>query len=96
MEAGADGALFFLGILGTKGCEKRSYTDSGGTKVVYLINLQAGVDLAAAIQDFVDLVGGDGIQSAAKGVQLDQIQVISCLYKVCSCIQSGVVHPLVH
>ena len=35
------------------------------------------------------------IQSASEGVQLDQIQVISCLNKVCSCIQSGVVHPLV-
>ena len=90
-----NGALLFLSILCTKGCKKGSDTDPCGTKVVYLINLQAGVNLAAAIQNFINLIGGDRIKSAAKGVQLDQIQIITGFHKVCCCIQSGVVHPLV-
>ena len=42
-----------------------------------------------------DLVGGDGIQTAAEGVELDQIQVIPGLDKVGGGIEPGVVHPLV-
>ena len=54
-----NGALPFLSILCTEGCKKGSDTDPCGTKVVYLVNLQTGVNLAAAIQNFVNLIGGD-------------------------------------
>ena len=64
--------LFF----GADGCQQRTDTDTGRAKVVYLINLQAGIDLAAAVQDFIHLIGCNGIQAAAKGIQLDQIQII--------------------
>ena len=41
------------------------------------------------------LVGGDGIQAAAEGVKLDQIQALAVLHIGCSAVESGVVHPLV-
>ena len=67
----ADSALLLLCILGTKSCQKRSDTDSGCTKVVDLVNLQAGINLAAAVQNLINLIRGNCIQSASKGVQLD-------------------------
>ena len=41
------------------------------------------------------LVGGDGIQAAAEGVKLDQIQAFAVLHIGCGAVESGVVHPLV-
>ena len=41
------------------------------------------------------LVGGDGIQAAAEGVKLDQIQAFAVLHIGCGAVKSGVVHPLV-
>lgn len=32
---------------------------------------------------------------AAERVQLDQIQILACLYKIRCCIETAVVHPLV-
>ena len=48
-----------------------------------------------SVKDFINLVSSNCIQTTSKRVELDQIQVIACLYIVCSSIQSGVVHPLV-
>ena len=59
------------------GGEQRTDTDAGSAQVIDLVDLQAGVDLAGIGQDVADLVGGDGIQAAAEGVQLDQIQIVS-------------------
>ena len=57
---------------------------------------RTGVDLAGISQDIADLIGGNSIQTATEGVQLDQIQIsLSFLHKFAACIQSGVVHPLV-
>ena len=46
-------------------------------------------------QDISHLVGGHCVQSASKGVKLNQIQVILGLHKAGCCVETGVVHPLV-
>ena len=64
-------------------------------EVVDLINLQAGINLAASSQNLINLIGGNGVETAAERVQLNQVKIVACLYIVCSCIQTGVIHPLV-
>ena len=46
-------------------------------------------------QDIGNLVRGHCIQPAAKGIELNQIQIILGLYKAGSSVKAGVVHPLV-
>ena len=58
----------FLLFLYTNGSQERTDTYSGCSQVVYLVNFQAGVDLATVGEDFVYLVCGYCIQTAAKGV----------------------------
>ena len=77
-----DGSLFILSLFCTDGSDQRTDTDPCGTQVVDLIDLQAGVDLVTSVQDLINFIGGNRVKSAAKRVQLDQIQVFSCLYKV--------------
>ena len=80
----------------TDGGQKGAHTDPGGAQVVDLVDLQGCVDLVGVIQDLRHLVGGDGVQSAAEGVKLDQIQVLPGLYEVGRGVEPGVVHPLIH
>ena len=54
------------------------------------------INLIGTGQNVGYLVRGDGVQTAAERVQLDQIQVFCCLYIVCCCVQTGMIHPLVH
>ena len=84
-----------LCILCAECCKQRTYTDPCRTKIVDLIDLQAGINLAAAIQDLINLICCNCIQTTSKGIELDQIQVILCLDKVCCRIQTGMIHPLV-
>ena len=75
--------------------EERADTDTGGSQVVDFIDLQHCVDLAGMGQNIADLIGGNGIQSAAEGVELDQIQLIGVLDIFGSGIKAAMVHPLV-
>ncbi len=77
------------------GGEQGAYADPGGPEIVDFVDLEAGVDLAGAGEDIVDLIRSDGIQAAAEGIELDQVEVVPCLHITCGSIQSGVVHPLV-
>ena len=56
--------------------EQGTDTDAGRTQVVDFVDLQTGVDLAGTGQNVADLIGGDGVQAAAEGVELDQIQIV--------------------
>ena len=91
-----DGPLCLFLFSHADGGEKRTHADPGSSQVIHLIDLQCGVDLVGIRQDLRHLVSCHGIQTAAKGVELDQIQVLCCLYIICRGIQAGVVHPLVH
>ena len=77
------------------GIEKGTDTNSGCTQVVDLINFQAGIQFFSGRKDILYLIGGYRVQTTAKRVQLDHIQVISCFYKACSGIEAGVIHPLI-
>ena len=90
-----DGSLFILGLFCTDGSDQGTDTDPCRTQVVDLIDFQAGVDLVTSIQDLINLIGGNGIKSASEGIQLDQIQILSCFYKICGRVETGVIHPLV-
>ena len=78
-----------------QGGDQGADPDPGSSQVIDLIDLQDCIDLPGAGENIIDLVRGDGVQAAAKGVQLDQIQVIPGLYKGGCGIKPGVVHPLV-
>ena len=71
-----------LGFLDSYGGKERADTDSCCAKVVYLVDLQAGVYLAGACQYIIYAVGCDSIETAAKRVELDQVKVITGFYKV--------------
>ena len=87
--------FFFLFLSGADSSQQRTYTDTCGTEIVDLVDLQAGVDLSAVGKNLLYLIGGYGIQTAAEGVQLDQIQIVTFFDKVCRSIKSGMIHPLV-
>ena len=78
------------------GGEKRTDTDSGSAKVIYLVNFQRCVDLIRVVQDGGYLVSGYCIQAASEGIQLDQIQIIGGLHIVRRSVKTGMVHPLIH
>ena len=71
-----DDSFFFLLFLCPECCQKGTNTDAGSTEIVDFIDLQACVDLAAVLQNLIDLVRRDRIQAAAERIQLDQIQII--------------------
>ena len=78
-------------------CSKeRTHTNAGCSKVIYFINLQCRIDFIGTGQDIGDLICSHGIQSAAKGVELDEIQIFCCFYIVCRSVQTGMIHPLIH
>ena len=63
-----DLTLFRIFLSGADGRNERTDTDTSSTKVVYLINLQTGINLAGVSQDITDLIGGNSIQSTAERV----------------------------
>ena len=77
------------------GGQQTADTDAYSAQVVDLVDLQDGVELVAALQDLADLVGGDGVQAAAEGIQLDQLQVVPLADELGGIVQPGVVDPLV-
>ena len=84
-----------LGLLVLERRHERANTDARGAQVGHLVDLEHGVDLAAGLKDFLHLVGGQSIQTAAEGVELDQVQVVAHRHKTGDGVQAAVVHPLV-
>ena len=56
--------------------DERTQTDSCRAQVVYLVNLEAGVELAEAAEYLLYLVGGYRVKSAAEAVQLNELQAV--------------------
>ena len=77
------------------GGKQTADADTGSAQIVHLVDFQDGVELVAALQNFAHLVGGDGVQAAAEGIQLDQLQVLPIPYKFRRTVQPGMVDPLV-
>ena len=84
-----------LGLLVLKRGHKRADADARGAQVGHLVDLEHGVDLAAGLQDFLHLIGSQGVETAAEGVELDQVQIVAHRHKTGDGVQAAVVHPLV-
>ena len=77
------------------GGEQRADADAHRAEVVDLVDLQAGVELAALLQKLADLVGRDGVESAAEGVELDKLQIVASADEFRRRVEPRVVDPLV-
>ena len=77
------------------GGQQTADADTGSAQIVYLVDFQDGVELVAALQNFAHLIGGDSVQTAAEGIQLDQLQVLPVPHELCRAVQPGMVNPLV-
>ena len=84
-----------LGLLVLERGHERANTDTRGAQVGHLVDLEHGVDFAAGFQNLLHLVGGQGVQAAAEGVELNQVQVVAHRHKTGDGVQAAVVHPLV-
>ena len=84
-----------LGLLVLERRHERADADARSAQVRHLVDLEHGVDLAAGLQNLLHLVGGQSIQTAAEGVELDQVQVVAHRHKTGDGVQAAVVHPLV-
>ena len=72
-----------------------AHPNTGCTQVRYLVNLESGVDAVTRCQDLAHLVGGDGVQSATEGVELDELEIGAGAHEGGCLVEAGVEHPLV-
>ena len=86
-----DAALFALRHRRQQG----THADARRAQRVHLVNFDERIQLAAAFQNFRDLIGRHGVQPAAEGVELNQLQIVPLADKLRRHIQAGMVHPLV-
>ena len=84
-----------LGLLVLECRHERADANARGAQVGHLVDLKHGIDLAAGLQDLLHLIGGQGIEAAAEGIELDQVQVVVHRHKTGHGVQATVVHPLV-
>ena len=84
-----------LGLLVLERRHERADADARGTQVGHLVDLEHSVHLAAGLQDFLHLIGGQSIETAAEGIELNQVQVVAHRHKTGDSVQAAVVHPLV-
>ena len=84
-----------LGLLVLERRHERADSDARGAQVGHLVDLEHGVNLAAGLQNLLHLIGGQGIQAAAEGIELDQVQIVAHGHKTGHGVEARVVHPLV-
>ena len=92
---GADRPLLRMLLPDPDRCDEGAHADAGGAQIIDLVDLQTGIDLSAAGEDLLHLVGGHRVEAAAEGVELDEIQILALLDEVRGRVEPGVVHPLV-
>lgn len=56
--------------------DKRAQAYSCRAEIVYLVYLEAGVQLSEAAEYLLNLVGCDSVQTAAEAVELDKLQAV--------------------
>ena len=79
----------------TNRADQRADSDPCGSQIIYFVNLQYCVDTSGFCQDISYCISCYGVQSAAKGVQLNDFKLFVGFCVVGSSIQSGMIHPLV-
>ena len=80
---------------GLGGGGQGAQADGGGAEVGDLVDLEARVDPSGGLQDLLDLVGGQGVDAAAKRVELDELEVVAGGDELGGLVEARVVGPLV-
>ncbi|MNI02461.1 hypothetical protein D3C73_553380 [compost metagenome] len=75
--------------------KQRPQTDARCAQIADLINLDQGVYLVVALQNFLNRIAGNGINAAAEGGQLYQLQIIPAGGQTGRTVHPGMVGPLV-
>ena len=83
----------FLPLL--HGCKQAADADTGCTEIVDLVDFQYRIELVASLQNLADLIGCHRIKAAAKGIELDQLKILTIADKLRGGIEAGVIDPLV-
>ena len=103
-ESGGLGALHglrrggFAGLVGfalLDGGLERAQSNLGSAQVGDLVNLQQRVHVRLVGQDLGHLIGGDGVETAAEGVELHEFEARIGGHEMRGRVQTGVVGPLV-
>ena len=68
----------------------------GKVRALRRVQLDHGVQALVAFHDFPHLVGGDSVQPAAEGAELDQVDFRMGRRKAGRMVQPGMIAPLVH
>ena len=80
---------------GLGGGSQGAQADGGGAEVGDLVDLEARVNPSGGLQDLLDLVGGQGVDAAAKRVELDELEVVAGGDELGGLVEARVVGPLV-
>ena len=65
-----EGVIFFRPMIHDE--EERAQADADSTEVRAFVDLEQGVDLVAVGQDILYLIGDDGVEAAAEGIEFYQ------------------------
>ena len=93
------GVGFRLGLavgLVLQSCKQAAHANARRAQVRHLVDLQHRVHLAGRFQHLLHLIGGEGIQAASEGVQLNEIEILTLGDHLGRRVQARVVHPLIH
>ena len=88
----------FAGLVGfalLDGGLERAQSNLGSAQVGDLVNLQQRVHVRLVGQDLGHLIGGDGVETAAEGVELHEFEARIGGHEMRGRVQTGVVGPLV-
>ena len=77
------------------GGEQAADADTHRAEVVDLVDLENGVELVAALENFGDLVGGHRVKAAAERVELNELETVAPAHEFRRRVEAGVVYPLV-
>ena len=76
--------------------QQRAQTDPRRAQIADFVQLDHGVEALVPFRDLPHLVGGDGVQPAAEGAELDQVDRPMGRREAGRMVKPGVVAPLVH
>ena len=77
------------------GGDEAADADARRAEIRDLVDLQNGVETVALLQNLRDLVGRDGVEPAAEGVELDELELRPGADELRRRIEAGMIDPLV-
>ena len=83
------------GLFAGQRCHQRAQADSGRAEIGHFVQLNHGVNTLVTFQNVLDLLGGQGVQTAAEGAELNQGEILMFGHKLRGMIQPGMIAPLI-